>query len=117
MQKKFEQKSKKLNTALCILLVVIMSVMFINYAIMTITEVKLSKMSTETMILNNENLELQNKLDNLMSYHNVEQTVKENGMLDIAEKVIELKKINKPQTGKIIPKYTTSKHYHHSVGF
>ena len=118
MQKNFEKsKSKKINIILCVILVIVMSVMFLNYAVMTVTEVKLSKMSTETIILNNENLELQNKLDNLMSYHNVEQTVKESGMLDIAENVIELKKIRKPQTGKITPKYLTSKSYRHAVGF
>ncbi len=67
-----------------------MIVMFISYYVTTLMQVHLSKLSSETIKLNNENIELQNKLDNLMSYHNVETLVKQQGKLDTATRVVEM---------------------------
>ena len=43
----------------------------------------------ETTVLNNENAELQNKLDSLKSFDNVDKTLQENNMLQKAGQVIE----------------------------
>ncbi len=80
----------KLNKTLCWILVLIMIVMFISYYITTLMQVKLTKLSGETIKLNNENVELQNKLDNQMSYNHVEELVGNSGILGPANQVIEI---------------------------
>lgn len=106
----------KLNKALCRFLVLIMIVMFISYYITTLMEVKLTKLSSETMKLNNENIELQNKLDNLMSYHNVEEAIRRTGRLDTARQVIDID--DTPKTfPKTVKKKSSANYYHWSLGF
>lgn len=114
-----KKKNKaSVNTILCLLIPAVMVVMFLNYALLTLSEYKLSKISTDTMILNNDNVELQNKLDNLMSYHNVEQTVKEEGLLDTAQNVIELKESPSTDEYKIHRHKTTKRiYYRFPLGF
>lgn len=80
----------KLNKTLCWVLVSIMITMFISYYITTLMQVKLTKLSAETIKLNNENVELQNKLDNQMSYNHVEELVGKSGILGSAKQVIEI---------------------------
>lgn len=107
----------RLNKSLCRLLAVIMIVMFVSYYITTLMQVRLSKLSTETIKLNNENLELQNKLDNLMSYHNVENLVKQHGNLDTATQVIEMGE-ELPVSDKPVQKKTFYPNYYRwSLGF
>ena len=50
---------------------------------------KLNNLSRQTVILNNENEELQNKLDSLKSFNNVDKTLQQNNMLQRAGQVIE----------------------------
>lgn len=106
----------KLNKALCRLLVLIMIVMFISYYITTLMQVKLTKLSSETVKLNNENIELQNKLDNLMSYHNVEEAVKRTGKLESARQVLDID-YNPKAIPKNIKKKPVVNYYHWSLGF
>lgn len=119
--KKREPEKKNgasINTILCLLIPAVMVVMFLNYALLTLSEYKLSKISTDTMILNNDNVELQNKLDNLMSYHNVEQTVKEEGLLETAQNVIELKESPSTDEHRIHRHKTTKRiYYRFPLGF
>lgn len=105
-----------LNKALCRLLIVIMIVMFISYYITTMMQVSLTKLSSETMKLNNENIELQNKLDNLMSYHNVEALVSRSGKLDTARQVIDINE-DKKFTSKTPKKKYNPNYYRWSLGF
>ena len=44
----------------------------------------------EVIVLNDENTELQNKLDNLKSYNNVDKTMKSSNLLHKAKDVIEV---------------------------
>lgn len=106
----------KLNKFLCRLLVVIMIVMFISYYVTTLMQVKLTKLSGETMKLNNENIELQNKLDNLMSYHNVEELVGRSGNLTAARQVIDIDSSSKIPI-KTVKKKSSANYYHWSLGF
>ena len=64
--------------------------MFISYYITTLIQLELSKLTSATSKLNNENVELQNNLDKLMSYNNVEELVRRSGVLDSARHVIEM---------------------------
>ena len=93
-----------LNKSLCWILFLIMVFMFASYYITTVMQVKLTKLSSETMRLNNENIELQNKLDNLMSYNNVEELVRQTGKLDAARQVIEIDNLPKSTQPKKLPK-------------
>ncbi len=80
----------RLNKSLCSLLLIIMIIMFISYYITTLIQLELSKLTSATSKLNNENVELQNNLDKLMSYNNVEELVRRSGVLDSARHVIEM---------------------------
>lgn len=107
----------KLNKSLCWLLVLIMVVMFISYYLTTIMQVSLTNLSGETMKLNNENIELQNKLDNLMSYNNVEEQVRMTGKLDAARKVVEFDEVKINFDKRKIKKKGLNNYYRWSLGF
>lgn len=94
-----------------------MIVMFLSYYVTTLLQVRLSKLSSETIKLNNENIELQNKMDNLMSYHNVESLVKQHGTLDTATEVIEMGE-ELPVSDKLVKKKNFYPNYYRwSLGF
>ena len=118
----YERKQPKhtlssLNKSLCKVLACVMIIMFVSYYITTLLQVHLSKLSSETIKLNNENIELQNKMDNLMSYHNVENLVKQHGNLDTATQVIEMGE-ELPVSEKPIKKKSFYPNYYRwSLGF
>ena len=80
-------------------------------------QVQLTKLSSATMRLNNENIELQNKLDNLMSYNNVEELVRQTGKLDAARQVIEIDTPQKVSQTKKMKKRNIQNYYRWSLGF
>ncbi len=106
-----------LNKSLCWILFLIMAFMFVSYYITTIMQVQLTKLSSATMRLNNENIELQNKLDNLMSYNNVEELVRQTGKLDAARQVIEIDTPQKVSQPKKMKKRNIQNYYRWSLGF
>ncbi|MCR5262136.1 MAG: hypothetical protein K6C94_09930 [Candidatus Gastranaerophilales bacterium] len=105
-----------LNKTLCRLLMAIIVIMTISYYITTLMQESLTKLSGETMKLNNENIELQNKLDNLMSYHNVEELVGRSGKLNPARHVIDINADKPVNTKKNVKKYNPN-YYRWSLGF
>lgn len=108
----------RLNKSLCWLLVSIMIVMFISYYITTLLQLELSKLTTATSKINNENVELQNKLDKQMSYNNVEYLVRRSGMLDAARQVIDMDSENRIIPVKKNDKKANDKNYYRwSLGF
>lgn len=107
----------KLNKSLCWLLTAIMIIMFISYYITTLMQVKLTKLSSETIKLNNENVELQNKLDNQMSYNHVEELVGKSGILSSARQVIEIEEKSYLPKKKIKKKTNNNNYYRWSLGF
>lgn len=106
-----------INKSLCWLLAIIMIVMFISYYITVLAEVKLTKLGAETMRLRNENVELQNKLDNMMSYNRVEELVKKSNNLDTAKETLEIDYIAPVPIKKQKPKSTVKTYYRWSLGF
>ena len=80
----------RVNTFLCALLGFLVLVCLVSYYFVTISEVKLNKIRKETLALNYENEDLQNKLDNLQSFYNVDMAVAKSNMLQRATKVVEL---------------------------
>lgn len=120
MEQKYQEKPHTLssiNKSLCWLLAAIMIVMFISYYITVLAEVELTKLGAETMHLRNENVELQNKLDNMMSYNRVEELVKKSNKLDTAKQTLEIDYIPPQPVKKQKNKTTTKTYYRWSLGF
>ena len=85
-----EMAISKVNKTLCIILAVLVMVTLVSYYFVTSNEMTLNKIRKEIIALNDENTELQNKLDNLKSYNNVDKTMKSNNLLHKAKDVIEV---------------------------
>ena len=101
---------KKVNRTLSVLLICAIFVSAISYYFVVSSEIKLNECSKNTTLLNVENAELQNKLDKLKSFNNVDLTMQKNNLLQRPETVIEAteiktntKNLNK-NTNKIKPK-------------
>jgi len=85
---------KKVNNTLCGLLLCAIFISAISYYFVVSSEIKLNEYSRETTLLNVENAELQNKLDRLKSFNNVDLTMQKNNLLHKPEKVIEATEVN-----------------------
>ena len=84
---------KRVNKSLCVMLSLIICVVVVSYYFVISCEMKLNDLSRQTIILNNENEELQNKLDSLKSFNNVDKTLQQNNMLQRAGQVIETQEV------------------------
>jgi hypothetical protein len=80
----------KVNKTLCIILGIFVLFSLISYYFVTSNEMTLNKLRKETIALNDENADLQNKLDYLKSYYNVDKTMKSKNLLHKAKDVIEV---------------------------
>ena len=110
-----EMAIKKVNKTLCSILGLLVAVLIISYYFVISSEVKLNDLGRETVILNNENKELQNKLDNLKSFNNVDKTLQENNMLQRAGLVIETPEITVDNSTKT--KHKNKKIFNTAIGF
>ena len=77
---------------------------------------KLNDLSRQTIIINNENEELQNKLDSLKSFNNVDKTLQQNNLLQRAGQVIETPEIPVSQEG-VDPFADKKKIFNYAIGF
>ena len=92
-QKEISQKAmaiKKVNKTLCALLGVAVLIAFVSYYFAMSDELTLNKLSRQITTLNDENAELQNHLDRLKSFNNVDTKMMQYNMLTKAENVIEV---------------------------
>ena len=107
---------KRVNKMLCVVLSLLIGIVIVSYYFVISCEMKLNDLSRQTIILNNENEELQNKLDTLKSFNNVDKTLQENNMLQRAGQVIETPEVTVDAT-------TASKHltkkkiFNYAIGF
>ncbi len=85
---------KKINTTLCILLGLVVIISFASYYFVLATELKLNELTRQTIMLNDENTELQNNLDTLKSFNNVDETMQKNNFLQKADIVIETPEVS-----------------------
>ena len=81
---------ERINTVLYAILGSLICICLLSYYFVTIDEIKLNKIQKETLSINYANEDLQNQLDYLQSYHNVDKTVSQTNLLRTAEQVIEL---------------------------
>ena len=96
-QKEISQKAmaiRKVNKTLCGLLGIAVIVAFIGYYFAMSNELTLNKLSRQITTLNDENAELQNQLDRLKSFNNVDSKMMQYNMLQKAAKVIEVQAVN-----------------------
>ena len=92
-QKEISQKAmaiRKVNKTLCALLGVAVLVAFVSYYFAMSDELALNKLSRQITTLNDENAELQNHLDRLKSFNNVDMKMMQYNVLTKAENVIEV---------------------------
>ena len=107
---------KRVNKSLCIILSVLIVVVVVSYYFVISCEMKLNDLSRQTVILNNENEELQNKLDSLKSFNNVDKTLQKNNMLQRSGKVIETTEIPASSEDDI-NKSKNKKLFNYAIGF
>lgn len=107
---------KRVNKMLCIILSLLIAVVVVSYYFVISCEMKLNDLSRQTVILNNENEELQNKLDSLKSFNNVDKTFQQNNMLQRAGQVIETPEVTVDASANST---TTSKRklFNYAIGF
>ena len=89
---------KKVNNTLCGLLLCAIFISAVSYYFVGSSEIKLNEYSRATLLLNVENAELQNKLDRLKSFNNVDLTMQKSNLLQKPEKVIEATEVNTTTT-------------------
>ena len=108
---------KRVNKTLCVILSLLIAVVVISYYFVISCEIKLNDLSRQTVVLNNENSELQNKLDTLKSFSNVDKTLQKNNMLQRAGQVIETPEITVENTEAVANTKTKKKLFNYAIGF
>lgn len=107
---------KRINKSLCIILSILVAVVVISYYFVISCEIKLNDLSRQTVILNNENEELQNKLDSLKSFNNVDKTLQQNNLLQRPGQVIETPEVQ-PAAGNIGKSSSRKRIFNNAIGF
>ena len=107
---------KRINKSLCVILSILVAVVVISYYFVISCEIKLNDLSRQTVILNNENEELQNKLDSLKSFNNVDKTLQQNNLLQRPGQVIETPEVQ-PSTGNLGKSSSHKRIFNNAIGF
>ena len=87
---------QRVNNFLYAILGVLVLFCFVCYYFVSCKEVQLKQISRETLELNYENEELQNKVDSLQSYYNIDKAVSKTNILERAKHVVEVNAIDLP---------------------
>ena len=85
-----EMAISRVNRTLCWILVFFILLSAVSYYFVTASEMTLNKYRKETLSLNDENVELQNRLDYLKSYYNVDKAMQQKNLLHKAKSVMEV---------------------------
>ena len=88
---------QRVNNFLCVVLGILVTFCLVCYYFVSCKEVQLNKISRETLELNYENEELQNKVDSLQSYYNIDKAVTKSNILERAKHVVEVNAIDIPE--------------------
>lgn len=117
-QKEISQKAmaiRKVNKTLCALLGIVILLAFISYYFAMSNELALNKLSRQITSLNDENAELQNNLDRLKSFNNVDDKMMQYNMLQKAANVIEVQAVNSNVPVIVKPEKTAS--FNWAIGY
>jgi len=112
-----EMTIRKINTTLCVILGIFIMVAMTSYYFVTVNEMTLNKLSKEITALNDENSELQYKLDKLKSFSNVDMTMQKNKTLTRAKQVIEIPEVNNSVNNIVDKKSNSEKLFSYSIGY
>lgn len=93
-----EMAIRKINKTLCGLLGMFIVIAFVSYYFSMSYELNLNTISRQITTLNDENVELQNDLDRLKSFNNVDTKMLQHNLLQKADNVIEV-----PAVAAIVP--------------
>lgn len=107
---------KRVNKLLCVILSALIAIVIVSYYFVITSEMKLNDLSRQTVVLNNENAELQNRLDELKSFNNVDKTLQQNNMLQRAGKVIETQAVE-VDTVDAAAKKSKKRLFNYAIGF
>ena len=80
----------KVNSTLSFILFLLVLLTVGSYYFTSLSEVKLNALRKEVIAINDENIDLQNKLDYLSSFYNVDRTIKNANILQTAKRVMEV---------------------------
>ncbi len=94
---------EKINKFLSAILLVLVVLSLVSYYFVSDSEKNMNKLGREIVALTNENIELQNKLDNMHSFNKVDAIIQNNTTLDTAKKIIEIPAVNTISAPKIQP--------------
>ncbi|MBE7710838.1 MAG: hypothetical protein E7Z92_01725 [Cyanobacteria bacterium SIG31] len=108
---------KRINKMLSIIISMLIAVVIVSYYFVISCEIKLNDLSRQTVILNNENADLQNQLDTLKSFSNVDKTFQKNNMLKRAGQVIETQEVTVDTTDTTPIKKSKRKVFKYAIGF
>lgn len=117
-QKEISQKAmaiRKVNKTLCGLLGIAVLFAFVSYYFAMSNELFLNKLSRQITTLNDENAELQNHLDRLKSFNNVDNKMMQYSMLSKAAKVIEVQAVN--SAAPVVSQPTKTASFNWAVGY
>jgi hypothetical protein len=85
-------KIAKLNKLIAMVLSVGIFISMVSYSTVVASENQISKFHKEISDLNYENIELENKLENVKSFYNVDDKIAKTNLLEKPEQIIEVEK-------------------------
>lgn len=110
-----EMAIRKVNATLCGILGVFVIVAFVSYYFEMCNEITLNTLSRQVTTLNDENAELQNHLDRLKSFNNVDNRMTQYNLLQKAAKVIEVPAVS--ANVNVEPQKTLSSTVNWAIGY
>ena len=110
-----EMAIRRVNKTLSGLLTMLILTAFVSYYSAMTNEVTLNKLRRQITTLNEENSELQNQLDRLKSFNNVDDKMGEYNLLQKAAKVIEVPAV--APTAPIEKKSSTKTAFNWAIGY
>lgn len=106
---------RKVNKSLCGLLVMSILTTFVCYYFVMCNELTLNTLNRQIIALNDENAELQNNLDSLKSFNNVDTKMMQYNLLQKADKVIEVPAVQAAAT--VDTKHISSAPFKWAIGY
>ena len=104
----------KLNKLLSVVLLMLVVLSLVSYYFVSDSEKNMNNLGREIVALSNENIELQNRLDNLHSFNKIDTIIHNNSALDTAKKIIEVPAVNIMSAPNSAP---VSVNYNWSIGY
>ena len=105
---------EKINKFLSSVLLLLVLLSLVSYYFVSDGQKTMNNLTREIVALNNENIELQNKIDNLHSFNRVDAIIQGHSTLDTAKKVIEIPAVNVVTVPKLKP---IPVNYNWSIGY